>query len=144
MPMRTARTTTAGVRVLIIFLVGFVAITLAGSYLINRTAERTVAEDAERTSLSWAIYIGSELKRIEEIAGGAPLLPSEHEFLDGVRQFGDVFRFKLFDERGRLRLVSDDLNADAGNDQTLVEHNAKAASVIKTGIPHTGIEDYLL
>jgi signal transduction histidine kinase len=120
---------------------GFVAVTGASFYLINQTAERIVADDAERTSLSWATYIGNELKRIEEIAGGAPMLPSEGAFLEGVRQFGDVFRFKMFDGKGRLRLVSDDLEADTGNDQNLVDHNARASSVIETRIPHTEIND---
>ena len=141
MSLRTGRAATAGYSVLIAFLVGFAAVTAASFYLINQTAERIVAEDAERTSLSWATYIGSELARIEEIADGAPMLPQEQEFLESVRQFGDVFAFKLFDRQGRQRLLSDDLNADAGNDQSLVEHNAKAASLLETGNPHISLND---
>jgi energy-converting hydrogenase Eha subunit G len=52
MLLRAARAATAGIGVLTVFLAGFVAVTGASFYLINQTAERIVAEDAERTSLT--------------------------------------------------------------------------------------------
>ncbi|MDH3195034.1 MAG: hypothetical protein OEL78_01830, partial [Hyphomicrobiales bacterium] len=69
------------------------------------------------------------------------MLPPERALLDGIRQFGNVFRFKLFDAKGRLRLLSEDLHIDARNDQELVEHTDKADIVIRTGKPQTEIND---
>ena len=141
MSLRTARVAAAGYSVLIVFVAGFFAVTGASFYLINQTANRIVAEDAERTSLSWATYIGSELDRIEEIASGASLTASEQGYLERVRQFGDVFRFKLFDNKGRLRLVSDDLNTPVVNARTDNEHSEKAYKVLATGQPHVSVGD---
>ena len=125
--------------------------------LLNATSQRIVAENAEEISLGWATYLGVQLDRIEGIAAGAEMLAEEKLFLERVTRFRDVFRFKLFDAEGRLRLISDDLTvneisrgidaADAasagftGDAVVLREHNPKAATVLKTGLPFTQVED---
>lgn len=124
--------------------------------LLNATSNRVVAENAEEISLGWAQYIGGQLDRVEEIATGAELTADEQVFLGQVKRYGDVFRFKLFDAEGHLRLVSDDLNVNETHkenhaeiaealhhdeDHALRQHNPKAASVIETGRPFTQVED---
>ncbi len=141
MSLRKVRAAAGEYSVLLVLLAGFIAVSGASYYLLNQTANRIVAEDAERTSLSWATYIGSELERIEEIASGGMLTSSEQQYLERVRQFGDVFRFKLFDSKGRLRLVSDDLNTPVVNVPTDNEHSEKANKVLATGRPHVAIGD---
>lgn len=118
-----------------------VLIVIAGAFILSHASNRIVGNNAENISLSWATYLGGELERIEEISSGAAMLPREEAFLERARQFGDVFRFKLFDADGRLRLVSDDLTTSAANGQTLGDHNAKANSVVLTGQPFTQVED---
>ena len=110
-------------------------------YLINHTANRLVAKDAERKSLAWANYIGLELNRIEEIAAGARLTEEEQGYLERIKQFGDIFRFKLFDVKGRLRLVSDDLNTPIINAKLDHGHSEKAFRVLQTGKPHINVGD---
>lgn len=114
---------------------------IGGMAVLKDAQERVVSGNAENASLGWATYLGGELSRLGEIASGGEVLPQEEALLSRARQFGDVFRFKLFDAKGQLRLVSDDLNAGVLNGQSLGEHNAKASSVIETGQPFTQIED---
>jgi hypothetical protein len=132
-------------------------IVVAVFLLLNATSNRIVAENAEEISLGWATYLGVQLDRIEDIAAGEEMVAEEQLFLERVTRFRDVFRFKLFDGEGRLRLISDDLTvneirrgidtADAastgftGDAAVLREHNPKAASVLRTGQPFTQVED---
>lgn len=114
---------------------------IGGMSVLKDAQERVVSGNAENTSLAWATYLGGEISRLEEIASGGDILPEEEALLSRARQFGDVFRFKLFDAQGQLRMVSDDLNADVLNEPSLGEHNAKAKSVIENGRAFTQIED---
>ncbi len=119
----------------------FAALIFVGVLVFNATLDRIVIEQAERTSVAWAGYIGNRMSRIEHIANGAMLSDEEQQFLSGVRGFGDIFRFKLFDTKGRIRLISDDLNTDLANNPTVGEDNWKALSVVETGEPYSELED---
>jgi len=121
--------------------VSTIAVVLAGGYFLNVSANKMVTIHAERTSIAWATYIGSQIERIEEIAAGADLTPADQDFLAGARKFGNVFRFKLFDRKGTIRLISDDLHTDLANNPDLAEDNWKAKSVVKTGEPYTQLEN---
>ena len=118
-----------------------VALSALGVHVFHTTLDRIVIDQAERTSIAWAGYIGNRLNRVEEIAAGAPLNDTEQEFLSGAREFGDIFRFKLFDTKGRIRLISDDLKTELANNPTAGEDNWKALSVVKTGKPYSQLED---
>ena len=106
--MRTFFTRKSAIYLLIVG--GAVVVFIVGGYFLNSTANQIVAVQAERTSLAWAGYIGSQLQRIEDIINGADLTTAEQNFLGGARQFGKIFRFKLFDQKGVIRLISDDLH----------------------------------
>ena len=118
-----------------------VVFTGVGYSLFNWASDRIVVRQAQETSQEWGDYIGAELDRIEVIASGEKLTIDEQAFLTKVSQFGNVFRFKLFDSQGRLRLTSDDLANPDTNQIVLSEQNPKAASVITTGQPHTTLND---
>ncbi len=135
---RQFRITTA-VYALLVAAAGLLA--LGGYWLLDITADKIVATQAERTSVGWANYASAQLPRLEEILDGGPITESEREFLRGVRDFGGVFRFKLFDLEGRLRLVSDDLSTDgiAAADSGL--HSQTARAVIASGEPTTTLQD---
>jgi two-component system, cell cycle sensor histidine kinase PleC len=112
-----------------------------GISMFNSTAEKIVIDQSERTSLAWANHIGNELQGIESIAGGADISPKELKFLNGVRDLGDIFRFKLFDVHGRIRLISDDLRKNLAEHPDRAEDNWKALSVVKTGKPYSDLAD---
>ena len=101
--------------------------------LLNGTREHMARAHAERTALTWADYIGANLSRIEHIASGAPLTPDEEQILIRVRKLGGIFRLRVFDKAGRLRLVSDDLG--------LSDHDPTAAVVAAKGMPYTSVVD---
>ncbi len=123
-------------------LFAFVGMASGGYFLLNKTAERIIAEQAERNSLAWADYIASGLNRAEMIAAGAELSADEQEFLRQVTDFGDVFRFKLFSADGQLRLVSDDLSNPAGTAAPVnAEHSEKASRVLANGQAYTELND---
>ena len=112
----------------------------AGWQIMASTAERIVVEQSERTSVAWANYIGDRLERIEDIAKGAEISEDERQFLSDVRQFGDIFRFKLFDTQGQIRLISDTLY-DPAKDPESGGPNPTATKVAETGMPHSEMHD---
>ena len=76
---------------------GACAILIASLMLLMMEIEhRTVAANAERTSSAWASYVSSQMTDIEGTVASGRLTEPDREFLEGVRQFGDVFRFKMF------------------------------------------------
>lgn len=113
---------------------GFVAAAALAIAFLTTTARQIVVAEAERNSLSWASYIGSEFERIAEIANGEDLTDDDKEFLAGVREFGNIFRFKLFDGDGTLQLVSDDLRTGLATATAREsEHSNSAERVAETG-----------
>ncbi len=119
--------------------IGF--LTFSDYGVLSATSDRILARQAEQAALTWSRYISQQLSRMEEILAGTKLTKDDQAFLTGVRQFGQVFRFKLFDAQGRLRLVSDDLNVAKANGPSLTDHNAKAAAVVTTGTFHTEMHE---
>lgn len=117
-------------------IMAFVSVTI-----LNGLSERLTRVQAEREAVAWAIYIGTSLERIEDIAKGEPPGETELAFLLKVREFGNIFRFKLFDDKGHLRLVSDDLGRRDHDDADLGKHNATAAQVLADGKSFASIHD---
>ena len=109
-------------------------------FLMMEISDRTVAANAERISMAWANYIRSRLTDIEGTVSGEQLTEADREFLEGVRQFGDVFRFKMFDGTGRLILISDDLSGKPEY-VDLGSHRPGAYSVLSGGEPYTTVRD---
>jgi len=105
-------------------------------FLMMEIADRTVAANAERTSIAWANYISSRLTDIEGTASDGQLTEGGREFLDGVRQFGDVFRIKMFDGAGRLISISEDSGGKTDFDD-LESHDPVAYAIISSGEPYT-------
>jgi signal transduction histidine kinase/CheY-like chemotaxis protein len=121
---------------------GIALFSVGGSFVLDRTADATVKREAERIALAWAAYVGGQMTRAGEIARKGTITLQEHRFLDAMRRFGDVFRFKLFDGQGRFVLMSDDLDEQPQvQSYSLGEHNPKAVSVLSTGAPFTELND---
>ncbi len=131
----------------------FGAIALAGVHLLQQSTDKVIREQAEMTALLWAEDLASKLPRLNDIAAGSDLLATEKDYLTLVRRVGDVFRFKLFEPGGRLRLISDDFDVNEitkvrpgqkGREFDTAEpqfSNPKAKSVFLTGAPYTSVHD---
>ena len=109
-------------------------------FLMMEIAERTVAVNAERASMAWADYMSARLSDIEGTVSGGHLTKTDREFLEGVREFGEVFRFKMFDQNGRLVLISDDFDNNLV-DIDLRSHDPIAYGVISSGEPYSVVKD---
>ncbi len=127
-----------GLAAMIVLIV--LGLALAGSIILQSASDRIIANHAERTAQAWAEYVGSQLGSVEAVADGAPLSAEQREFLQSVTRFGPVFRFKLFDNLGRLIIVSDDLAGDGPAAERSNDHNQNARSVLATGTPVTGVK----
>jgi signal transduction histidine kinase len=112
-----------------------------GWAILERTADSLVETTAEQTAEAWATYVGGQLPRIEAIAAGEPISFEDRHFLETMRQFGNVFRFKLFDAKGRLVVVSDDLHDRISGSGDLREHDPAAHSIVSTGQPFSTLQD---
>lgn len=109
-------------------------------YLLSKAAEDAVAQNAERVSIAWAQFFGSNFDDLANRLESGSDFREELAIFERTREFADVFRIKLFDGEGRLLMISDEAvaKADAGS---LAEHNPKAYSVIHDGKPLSFVED---
>lgn len=112
-----------------------------GAYLLNESSEKLIKQQAERKAVAWAEYIGATLPRISEIAEGGTLSNEELKFLEDVREFGDVFRFKLFNSKGQLSYLFDENGANQEDFADLGTHNMNAANVLKSGKTYFELKD---
>jgi diguanylate cyclase (GGDEF)-like protein len=117
---------------------GIVLATLTGgTWAIQNVAiERLLFQDAVSAGHMWASYLAQSVTDLEEIANGRTPSAGSMTFFERAQKVGNVFRYKIFDARGHLRLVSDELTAVGTDQQNLGEHNAAAASVLALGQPH--------
>jgi len=105
---RTQRTIQRGGIILLAVFIGIALLAGVGAYLLNESSEKLIKQQAKRKAVAWAEYIGATLPRISEIAEGGTLSNEELKFLKDVREFGDVFRFKLFNSKGQLSYLFDE------------------------------------
>jgi diguanylate cyclase (GGDEF)-like protein len=120
---------------------GISACLAGGAYwVVKATVDRMVRKDAEAAAMGWGKYLAANLADLRDIAAGAPPTADSVLFIERARQVGQVFRFKLFDAGGQLRLVSDDLGKRWDNEPKLSVHNPPAAAVVVTGRPHTDVK----
>jgi len=109
-------------------------------FLMMEIADRTVEANAERTSLAWAEYMSSRLADIEGAVSDKDLTEAGDKFLEHVRHFANVFRFKIFDGTGRLIFISDDLVSNA-EPVDLGSHHPDAMAVISGGDAYIVVKD---
>ena len=125
---------------LIPLIFGACALLIAGSmFLMMEIADRTVAANAERTSMAWADFMSSRLADIEGTVSDRDLTGAGDKFLEHMRHFANVFRFKIFDGTGRLIFASDDL---AGNAEPVyLETDHPEAVGALSGEAYTVVQD---
>ncbi len=111
----------------------------AGVTLTKHTAQDTLKTRAESSASTWVLHFSEQLDGFDHILRGQTPTAAEVQQLNQARRFIDVFRFKLFDKKGRLLVISDDIDSESIAYQNLQQHNAKAAGVLRTGKPQSSI-----
>ena len=104
------------------------------------TVDRVIARDAVQKAQHWADHAARRIPRLETLMEtGIPDF-QQHGIIRDIRDFGDVFRFKLFDGAGRLVLVSDDGNlaGPAGRADTA---DPEPLAVLRSGQPIVAMKD---
>ncbi len=110
-------------------------------WIMGNTVDKLVRQDAETAAELWAQHLAKNIDNLEQIASGVRLTEKSKNQIEAARQIGNVFRFKLFDSSGRLRLISDELEKEDSGGPSLGDHNTKASNVLKTGRPYTKVAE---
>ena len=127
---------TRSLRGITALLVIVLAALTGGTWAIQKlTIEHLLNLDAVSTGHSWASYLAQSVGDLAEIAKGQKPSAASMRFFERAQKAGNVFRYKIFDPNGYLRLVSDELTAIGTDVQNLAEHNAAAAIAIAAGQP---------
>jgi diguanylate cyclase (GGDEF)-like protein len=127
---------------LIIVTLAFTGLSLAGGayWVLSSTVDRMVRSDAEHTAEGWNRYIAQQLRDLEQIAAGSKPSMESERIIRNASLVGNVFRFKVFDPSGQLRLVSDEPDKDWKDQPSLVKHNPPAAQAVLSGTSFTDIK----
>ena len=100
-------------------------------FIMSATVQDLLTRDAETTAHGWARYLADNIRDLDAIVAGERPSVESLAFIEQAQRVGQVFRYKIFDAQGQLRLVSDELN-QVGQ-QTIAQHNPTAAKVLATG-----------
>jgi diguanylate cyclase (GGDEF)-like protein len=126
-------------RSLILAAIGMLALACAVFFGINTAVNRAVSADAEHKSREWASYFIEQMPNLDRlIATGIPDA-RQTEVIKTAAKVGDVFRFKLYNQRGGLTLVSDE-GASAVL-KASEDDSAHAAAVMRSGISSISLKD---
>jgi diguanylate cyclase (GGDEF)-like protein len=87
-----------------------VSITLAllgGLGLCKAVLDEMLRKDAEATSSGWASMLGARNPEILTMLSGAPPSDRTRQVLEDASQFGDIYRFRIWDKAGHLIFKSE-------------------------------------
>ncbi|GAA0605971.1 hypothetical protein GCM10009416_49180 [Craurococcus roseus] len=87
-----------------------------GAALNDRISAELLRQDAEAEALSWAADLSTNLPDLSALVERRAPSPEALTRLAMARKVGGVFRYKIFDGRGDLVFVSDDLDRIAPED----------------------------
>lgn len=105
--------------------------------VMDSFVDRYVRKHAETQAVDWAVYLADHMPDLEDVASGKALSPESKSIVEKARHLGRVFRFKLFDKTGRLRLISDELEHESSAALAAGSANPRAAGVLESGRPYT-------
>ena len=123
---------------LVVSLVCVMALFLA--YTI-RDAQMMVRLEAERTSQHWAKQFVGSIPDVARIANGQPPSVDDIKTIETFSKLGTMFRFELFDQLGRSRLVSDKVQMTSNTEFYAAQPDPVAATVIKAREPAVALID---
>jgi diguanylate cyclase (GGDEF)-like protein len=126
-------------RSLIFAAVGMVCLGVAVLFGINAAVNRAVSADAEHKAREWAGYFIEQMPNLDRLIATGNPDARQNEIIRTAAKVGDVFRFKLYSQRGDLTLVSDE-----GASTVLKaseDDSASAVAVMSTGISKVSLND---
>jgi diguanylate cyclase (GGDEF)-like protein len=126
-------------RSLIFAAVGMVVLGCAVLFGINAAVNRAVSADAEHKAEEWATYFIEQMPNLDRLIATGNPDARQNEVIKTAAKVGDVFRFKLYNQRGDLTLVSGEgvatvLTASDDDGHHVVE-------VMRTGISKVSLND---
>ena len=95
-------------RSLIFAAIGMVVLACAVYLGINTAVNRAVSADAEHKAREWAAYFIEQMPNLERLIATGNPDARQNEVIKTAAKVGDVFRFKLYNQRGDLTLVSNE------------------------------------
>ena len=109
--------------VVVWFLIGFLA---------ERSVRQAISRDATDKALHWADYMSSHIPDLPVLLDTGRPTEEQKQTIRRIRQLGDIFRFRLFDDQGRLVLISDE--AFISNPQGIAQDfDPETIEVIQSG-----------
>ncbi len=126
-------------RSLIFAAIGMVVLACAVFFGINAAVNRAVSADAEHKSQEWASYFIEQMPNLDRLIAIGNPDARQDEVIRTAAKVGDVFRFKLYSQRGELTLVSDE---GASTVLKASEDDSDSAlAVMRTGISKVTLND---
>lgn len=120
---------------------GLCLIGIGGTVLNRRVAEHLLQRDAEDTAIAWAnSLIGMLGGEVPSLLARMPPSPSVEAVLAKARQFAGAYRYKLFDARGDLVFVSDDIGGTRSVTEVLAEHRGNSPTAARVLAGHRHVE----
>ena len=107
---------------------------------IGAAFDRAIEKDAENKARGWADYFAENIPGLPDLIATGKATPEQLALIRSSEKIGSVFRFKLFDARGRLVLASDEVEK-APQDVSLREHNPEALVVLQSGASDIEVKD---
>lgn len=111
-----------------------------GAALTSRISASLLRQDAEAAALAWAADLSTNLSDLPALIERRPPSPESLTRLAMARGVGGVFRYKVYDRRGNLVFVSDDIGRadpkDLERDLASHRHNSPIAVRILAGGTH--------
>lgn len=86
---------------------------LAMLLFIDRLADQHLRLDAERSAVSWARHVATNVPDIDLVFMGEVPSTKAQDQLTGLRGMAGLFHYRLFDPTGKLLLVSDSIGTPA-------------------------------
>ncbi|HUQ38242.1 MAG TPA: bifunctional diguanylate cyclase/phosphodiesterase [Aestuariivirga sp.] len=126
-------------RSIIIAAVGMVVLGCAVLLGINTTVNRAVSADGDYKAREWADYFIEQMPNLDRLIATGNPDARQNEIIKTAATVGDVFRFKLYNRRGDLTLVSDE-----GASTVLrasEDDSANAVAVMASGVSNISLED---
>lgn len=115
----------------------FVAVTITTLVLLvlDQTRDSILRHEADKDAARWIAFFAREVPNLDVAFHDGRLTPEQIETIDRGQLVGDVFRFKMFDQMGRLFFISDTGAFSFENDQ-----DSTALNVADTGLAQSELE----
>src|SRR5688572_9163861 len=107
---------------MIAIFVGFCILEIAaGAVLVNIAADRQVTVEARRAGTDWVSFLSRNIADLDRILQGKTPDVESIIFLEQAKQIDGILEFRLFDQYGKLQLISTELGNAQNYDSVLTK-----------------------